>query len=96
MKVWLAIQNEDHSCYNIMARNKKSLIAELEPHVNETDYKGELRFQEVYQLDVDASDVFALLDDVLNECGGKNKYMGNVVCEYTARVKNGKVILSKC
>lgn len=71
MKVWIAKQYDDAKCYNLMERTKKALVEQIK----ENDH---VRFVDMYQLDVDMSDGFRLIEYLTGEVGGRDEYMGSV------------------
>ncbi len=98
MKIWLAEQDTDAECYNVIAKTKKDLLEQLgENTPNPGDYyEGYRAYKEIFQIKVNVSDLFELLDRALGEGGGKNRWLGEVIEEYTLVEKgNGKLGLKR-
>lgn len=81
MIMWIAIQENDGDCYNLITKTKSELLKKLK---QETSH-----YSEAYQMDVDCSNIFALLENVLGEGGGKNEFMGKRLQKFLIKYKGG-------
>ena len=90
MKVWLAIQETDSQCYNLLHKTKKDLLKDLE---TDSNYRWQ-EFEDVFQLDIDTSDIFKLICYLTDENGGRHQYMGiydSRIARYEIISKHGKL-----
>lgn len=76
MKVWIATQETDCACYNLLSRTKKELQERLRAIETANVYR------EAWQIDVDTSDAFELARHLTGEDGGRGSQMGDVIAHY--------------
>ena len=79
MIVWIAIQENDNQCYNLIERSKKDLVAAIQRNIAYLEYN---EYKEAWKVDIDASDVFKLLKHAVSEDGGCDQYLGEPVAHY--------------
>lgn len=70
LKFWMAAQEEDRDCYNIIGRTKKEVIEEV---------RSSDRYKTLYHLEIEYKDAFELFEKATNEGGGRNVYIANVL-----------------
>jgi hypothetical protein len=92
MKIWIAEQNQDAMCYNLISQTKKDLIKELK-HNHETNYGYPC--DRAYQMDIDTSNLFKLIEHLTSEDGGRCLCMGKIVNEYKIINKAGNFSFKK-
>lgn len=64
---WIATQDSDGSCYNIVSKTKKECIAKMEANPD-TVWEGPFKSTIVY------ADAFDLFDWATGEAGGRRQY----------------------
>ena len=88
MKIWLAVQESDHPCYNQIARNKKEILLAIQDLPT-------VKWEEVLEIEVDCSNVFNLIDRITGEGGGRNAGLGKVLQKFTVPKIDGKFYLDR-
>ena len=96
MIIWLATQEHDNPCYNVMKKSKSEIIDFLQQYYDrDPDFYKRYPYNNVYKLEINYSNVFDLLDGLLGEDGGKDQYMGKRLAKFIPFYSKNKMTLSK-
>lgn len=68
LTVWIAEQNSDSQCYNIVAKTRKSALEQIA----ERDW---VRFAQPKKVVIEYKDAFDLFEYLTSEAGGRNVYL---------------------
>ena len=76
LKLWIATQNEDSSCYNLIAKTKKELLKKIAAN-------SHTQYDEIAQVEATFKDAFDMVDWVTGESGGRETYTFDKVISKT-------------
>jgi hypothetical protein len=68
LTVWIAEQNRDSQCYNIVARTRKSALEQIAE-------RGWVKFDQPQKVVIEYKDAFDLFELLTSEAGGRNIYL---------------------
>jgi hypothetical protein len=80
IKLWIATQEQDSSCYNLIAKTKKELLQQIEKH-------SHVRYCEIAQVESNFRDAFDMFDWVTSENGGRSIYTFDKIISKSKVVK---------
>jgi hypothetical protein len=84
LQLWIATQENDSECYNLVSTTKKNLIEQMNEH-NPLDYKA------VAKVEIRAASSFEFFELVTGEGGGRAPEAYDIRDWYTVRIVDGKV-----
>ncbi len=71
LTVWIAEQEDDHNCYNIVAKTKKECLAKVKEwssgNINTT-------YKELFKCEIECKDMFDFFEMLTAEGGGRSPY----------------------
>ena len=82
MKIWIATQEEDSQCYNLIGKSKESVLRQIE------DEDSCLHYEELYYVEIPKMTAFEMFAYFTGEGGGRSPYCYNVLATYK-RAKDG-------
>jgi len=69
LTVWIAEQHDDHNCYNVIGRTRKSVLEQLETRSDSNRYDAPKKVVIQYK------DAFDLFDWLTSEGGGRHVHI---------------------
>ena len=76
LKIWIASQSEDSSCYNLISKTKKDLLIQIKKH-------DHIKYNTIGLYEIFYNNAFDLFDYVTSESGGRNPNIYKKINEKT-------------
>lgn len=71
LTVWIAEQGDDHPCYNLIGRTRKSVKEQIAERIAQGDRAD--RYEAPVKVEIEYRDAFDLFDRLTCEGGGRHK-----------------------